>query len=368
MSVELKRIAIFIPSLGGGGAEKNIVTLANGFRNAGIRVELILADRTGPNLERLNADIRIIDLKTRKVSRSVFKLANYLRDSKPDVLLSTLSHANIAALFAAKLSNTDTRLVIREATTVLPRTHRSFSYLVILSLMKLLYPKADRVVAISQGVAKSLLENTHISPERISVVYNPSIEEGFQKRLEQTCVHEWFVADQVPVIIGVGRLTSQKNFPLLIESYIRIRKRRYVRLAILGCGEEEVSLKKLAAESEYAKDIWLPGFIANPLPYVSRSKVFVLSSTFEGAPSALIEAMACGVNIVSTDSPSGPAEILEFGRWGRLVPVGDVDSMATAIEEQLDSPPLIGIQQNALERFSVERATQEYLNVLLEAR
>ncbi|MCG8345898.1 MAG: glycosyltransferase [Chlorobiales bacterium] len=176
--------------------------------------------------------------------------------------------------------------------------------------------------------------------------------------------HPWFYPGEPPVILGVGRLVQQKDFPLLIRAFSRLRKRREARLMILGEGPLRPELEALVETLDLKKDISLPGFIANPYAYMRCSALFILSSRWEGFGNVLVEAMACGTPVVSTDCPSGPSEILENGKWGRLVPVGDVNAMAFAMESALIEPSTHDTAMRAAD-FSVEQAISSYIQVLL---
>ena len=176
----------------------------------------------------------------------------------------------------------------------------------------------------------------------------------------------WFAQDQPPVILAIGRLNEAKDFHVLIRAFAQLRKQRQVRLAILGEGELRHSLEALINQLGLNSDqVQLPGFVSNPFAWLARAKLFVLSSRREALPSALIEAMACGVPVVSTNCLSGPDEILEGGHWGRLVPVGDIDALTKAMAVTLDSPPAVrsDVRRRAAD-FEQEHAVNEYLKVL----
>jgi glycosyltransferase involved in cell wall biosynthesis len=175
----------------------------------------------------------------------------------------------------------------------------------------------------------------------------------------------WLAGGEPPVILGVGRLATQKDFSTLLHAFARVRSQRPARLLILGEGDKRFELEALAQNLGLARDVRLPGYADNPFAYMRRCSVFVLSSAYEGLPTVLIEAMACGAPVVSTDCPSGPAEILEGGRYGCLVPIGDPDAMASAILTILqDAPDTTRTRQRA-EMFSIEASVDQYLNLLL---
>jgi glycosyltransferase involved in cell wall biosynthesis len=200
----------------------------------------------------------------------------------------------------------------------------------------------------------------------VQVIYNPVIMPGMKARARQVPDHPWFRAGEPPVVLGIGRLTRQKDFPTLIRAFAGVRRQRPVRLIILGEGEDRAALDTLVTELGLGDDVALPGFRDNPLGYLSASALFVLSSAWEGLPTVLIEALAAGTRVVSTDCPSGPREILQEGRLGTLVPVGDVPALAAAMSAALDCPPCPA-PAAALEPFTREAAVDNYLRLIESA-
>lgn len=360
-----KHIALFLPSLRGGGAERVMVNLAWGFAERGLQVDLVLAKADGPYLSEVHPEVRVVDLGARRVLHSLPDLVRYLRRKRPAAMLSTLSHANIIALWARGIASVPVRLVVREANTVgisasnAPALRGRWTPF----LMRFFYRWADAVVANSSGVAEDLIRLTRLPAEKLKVIYNPVVTPELFAKAEEPLDHPWFRPGEPPVILGVGRLTKQKDFPTLIRAFALVRKERPVRLMILGEGEGRPKLEALVRELGLKDDVALPGFVDNPYKYMKRAAVFVLSSRWEGLPSVLIEALALGTPVVATDCPSGPAEILEGGKWGRLVPVGEPHFLARAIlgtlQDVREPPP-----EAAWERFSLEEVVTAYLQVL----
>jgi len=231
-------------------------------------------------------------------------------------------------------------------------------------LMRLFYPWADKVVAVSKGVADDLVRITRLPKDKIQVIYNPVVTSEFFIKAEEPLDHPWFKPGEPPVILGVGRLTEAKDFPTLIRAFTLVRKERPARLMILGEGEDRPKLDALVKELGLEKDVALPGFVENPYKYMKRAAVFVLSSKWEGLPTVLIEAMALGTPVVSTACPSGPSEILEGGKWGRLVPVGDVEALAKAIVEALSTSHDKYAFQRHTQLFNWDVILTYYLKVL----
>lgn len=331
-------IAIFLPSLEGGGAERVMAILANGFVSRGYRVDLVLATASGPYLPWVDARVRVVDLGSGSILRSAMPLARYLRTHHPRALLAALSHANVIALVAHRLVGSTARIVVSERLSLAAarRHHRSFRDRAIRALMRPCYRRADRVVVVAKAMIAELESRLGLPRERLECIYNPVVDNALAAAAAQPCDHPWMSdTAHTPVVLGCGRLSAQKDFATLVEAFRIVRSRRPARLIILGEGEDRAALEAQVRAGGIAGDVDLPGFVENPFAYMSRTSVFVLSSRYEGMPGALIQAMACGARVVSTNCPTGPDEILEDGRWGELVPMGDARAMADAVERVL---------------------------------
>jgi glycosyltransferase involved in cell wall biosynthesis len=359
------RLAFFLPSLTGGGAERVVVNLVEGITDRGWPVDIVLAAAEGELLDRLPPPVRLVDLRARRVIRSLSPLTRYLRRERPRALISSLSHANVVALWAARLARTATPVIVTVHNTMSQSTRQSGALAGRLEphLLRAFYPWAARIVAVSQGAASDLARTSGLPRERINVIYNPVITPTVQRLIREAPDHPWFGPGQPPVILGVGRLTRQKGFPMLIRAFAEVRRRRDARLIILGEGEGRPELEALVSELGLAGDVALPGFRDNALAYMAGSSVFVLSSSWEGLPTVLIEALAAGTRVVSTDCPSGPREILQDGRLGPLVPVGDVAALAKAIVEVLEQP-VGSAPAGALATFTSDAAVDHYLRLI----
>jgi glycosyltransferase involved in cell wall biosynthesis len=198
------------------------------------------------------------------------------------------------------------------------------------------YPWADEIVAVSKGVADDLALRAHVSRERITVIYNPAINGDFFERAQEPVQHPWFSPTKPPVILAVGRLATEKGFDVLIRAFARVRAQRLAKLMILGEGDQRPYLEALSRELRVEEDVCLAGYEENPYAYMARAQIFVLASHYEGFGLVLVEALALKLPIISTDCESGPREILQNGRYGDLVPVGSVESLAGAILSKLD--------------------------------
>ncbi len=360
-----QRLALFLRCLVGGGAERVMINLAQGFAQRGLKVDLVLAAAGGVYLSEVPPEVRVVDLKATWLPHSLPRLAHYLQQERPTALLAALHYPCEIALWAKRLARVPTRVVVSEHNMLSLESQRCAELSARLTPLaaRLFYGWADGIVSVSHGVAQDLAQITRLKPECIRVIYNPILTPELQARAREPLDHPWFAPDQPPVIMGVGRLRSQKDFPLLIRAFAQVRRSRPARLLILGSGPEKSHLLELARQLGVQADVSLPGFVQNPYAYLARAAVFALSSAWEGFGNVLVEALAVGVPVVSTDCESGPAEILDGGRYGRLVPVGDSEAMAEAILSVLagQTQP---VDSAWLTQFSLEAAVEHYLQVL----
>ncbi len=361
-----KRLAFFLPSLAGGGAERVCLNLAAGFLERGMQVDFALARAAGPLLASVPADAGVTDLSSGRTLSATLPLAAYLRRTAPFALISAPAHANLVAIWARLLAHVDTRVIatVHNTASQTVRNSRKLQERLYPFLLRLFQPAAYAIVAVSAGAADDLARLAGIPRRRLAVIHNPVVSARIDGLKSATVSHPWFAAGGPAVILAAGRLTAQKDYPTLLRAFSILRRQRPCRLVILGEGELRGGLQALAASLGIAADVDLPGFVDNPYAFMSRCGVFVLSSAWEGFGNVLVEAMACGSQVVSTDCPSGPAEILENGRYGRLVPVGDAQALAGAMAASLDHPlPAGGLRERAA-TFSIEAAAGRYLQAM----
>jgi glycosyltransferase involved in cell wall biosynthesis len=395
---------MLLNDLSGGGVERTMLTLAGGFLSRGHGVDLVLARYHGPLAGEVPQGARIIvpDARGGMVSRLAIAradpaglgllarpvlmakrkrqgevmprlpgLVSYLRRERPDVLVSAKYRPNLCAVWARRLARVPTRLVLTERTSVseqFPKTRPTAHHRSVPVLMHRYYPCADQIVTVSRDLADDLAAFAAIPRERILPIYNPVVDDRLARAAAERPDHPWFRLGDVPIVLGVGRLERRKGFATLIRAFARIRRLRPLRLVILGGGKtakgeaaDRAVLDALIRDLGVETDVSLPGFKLNPYAYMARASVFVLASDYEGLPGVLIQAMACGCPVVSTDCPTGPREILEGGTLGPLVPVGDDQAMAEAIAHVLDAPaPAADLRRRAGD-FSVDAAVGNYL-------
>ncbi|MGF1491698.1 MAG: glycosyltransferase [Microcoleaceae cyanobacterium] len=370
-------ISFFLPNLGGGGVLRSVVNLAQGCIDQGFKVDILVNRAVGPFLEEVPSQVRVVDLKDPRLRQSISVVANYLRQEQPYGLISNMHYNDEIALLARHFSGVSTKIVVVNKNH--PRNRRkkpSIGEFVVkpmywlgfapnrpTTLMRLLYPRADGIVAISQGVAENVARVTGLPMNQIRVVYNPVITPELKQKAQEPIDHSWFKPGEPPIILGVGRLTGQKDFPTLIHAFAHVRQQQRVRLLILGSGPDREALEDLVRALDLEEDVSMPGYVNNPYAYMAKSSVFVLSSIWEGLGNVLIEAMAAGVPVVSTDCESGPAEILDQDRYGSLVPVGDAQAMSDAILRTINGKNK-EVDSAWLHQFSLEAATQQYLDLI----
>ena len=358
-------IALFVPSLHGGGAERVMLDIASELASRGVTVHLVLVKAEGHYLDLVPEGVRLIDLNSHRAAASLFKLVRYIRRERPVALLSTLTQASVIALVAKLTLLGRVRIVTRIANTFSEElASGSFKHKLALQLLKRLFPVADGIVAVSHGVADDLQALIPNMSHKVTTIYNPVVRPQIVEQSQTPPEHVWFAPGAAPVILSAGRLTTVKDHVTLLKAFALVFLKRRVRLVILGDGPERETLLELAERLELSEHVDLPGFKVNPFTYMSKAGVFVLSSRYEGFPNVLVQAMACGAPVVSTDCRSGPREILEDGKWGHLVPVGDWRAMAEAILETLDNPiPSYQLISRG-STYSADASIDRYLEVL----
>lgn len=366
MSASPATLAVFASFSGAGGVERMLVNLIRGFVDLGQAVELVLVRAESPHLDRLPSQVRRVPLGADHTLLTAPALARYLRERRPAALLAAKDRAGRTAVLARRLAGTGTPIALRLGTNLSTAMagrgvlSRWLRYLPI----RFLYPRIERIVAVSDGVAEDTARIARLPRTSISVIRNPVITPELADQAAQPCPHPWFQSGSPPVIVAAGRFQRQKDFPTLIRAFARVRPRRDCRLVILGDGRGRKGLETLIAELGLVGAVDLPGFQPNPYPYLARAALFVLASAWEGSPNVLTEALALGVPVVSTDCPSGPAEILQGGRFGPLVRVGDADALAAAMEATLERPLAADTLRSAVVEYEQGRSARRYLEVL----
>jgi len=360
---------LFLPTLGGGGAERNVLRLAAGLVRAGHDVTVVAATGAGPNNAWLPPAAEFVDLRAGRMAKAIVPLSRFLRRRRPGVLLSALDDANIAAVAARWLAGVPVPLVItvRIAQSAYEPYARGLrARRIIPWLVRRSYPHADAIVAVSSGAAADLADVLAIPRHRVIAIPNPVVTDRLESLKEEPASHPWLRdIGTAPLIVAVGRLAIQKDYDLLVRAFAQVRPViPDARLAILGDGEQRHAIDATRVALGLGHSVMLAGFQENPYAWMRRADVLALSSRFEGLPTVLIEGLACGARIVSTDCPTGPAEILDNGRWGRLVPVGDVAGFARALIEALAEGRWPQPPEESLHRYREEPVVRAYERVI----
>ncbi len=360
------RIAVFLSTSGHSGVDRAARNLIPALARRGYPVDLLKVRGHGPHLDGPPPGVRVIDLGSRYTYACLPGLVGYLRRERPAVLLADKDRVNRTALLARALARVPTRLVLRSGMTIsLDLAERGpLERWVQRTSMGRLYPYAEQVIVPSAGAADDMAHYTGLARGHIRVVPTPIVPASlFNKPLPRPD-HPWIGDPEYPLILSVGELSGRKGFDTLIRAFALLRARRPARLMILGKGSARERLIALAGGLGVADDVALPGFVPEPYAYMAHADLFAFSSVREGLPLVLVEALAVGTPVVSTDCPSGPREVLEGGRYGPLVPVGDPDALGAAMAATLDSRLPAETLREAARPYEIEAATDAYLDAM----
>jgi glycosyltransferase involved in cell wall biosynthesis len=363
----MKKISLLVSYSGDGGVEKITNDLLKGLVKQGVAVDLLMIKALPPFVSGIPPEVNQIHFRRSSARLATPELVEYLQRERPPVLMAAKHRGLLLALRARKAAGVDTAIIgqIHSEVTASLVTKPWYNRMARLSEVRKHYPKADAIIGVSQGVVDDLVKITAMPGSKFRCIYYPILDDSIISRAAEKIDHPWMTDDrQIPVFLGVGRFTNQKGFDDLIRAFAEVRKQRPARLIILGRGPLQAEHEALAVELNVAEDIDFAGFLPNPLAYMSKCDVFVLSSRWEGFGIVLAEAMAAGAKVVSTDCPSGPGEILMQGACGPLVAVGDIQAMANAMLKQLDAHHDPAIYEISLKRFRSDFVTSEYMNYL----
>lgn len=363
--MKTNRIAILLPDLRGGGAERVAVNLANQWVIRGYIVDLVLMSATGEFISDLDQRVRVVDLKAKRVRAVPLPLTRYLRQTRPDALLAFMWPLTVITVWAKTLARVPTRVILSEHTTwsrseLLKRPTVGWQ---IRSSMRRFFPAADGIVAVSQGAADDLASFAQLDRSAITVIYNPVV--GEPKPLASTPLvpSEWWTGPHRKVL-AVGTLKAIKDYTTLLAAFTRLCQQVDARLLILGEGECRSSLEAQIRQLGIEDRVFMPGFVRDTAPYYQRADLHVLSSIGEGFGNVIVEALAAGTPVVSSDCPSGPSEILCAGQFGRLVPVGDALALAVAMSESLAATHDGAALKARAQDFSIDKAVDQYESLL----
>jgi glycosyltransferase involved in cell wall biosynthesis len=357
------RVMIFVATYGYGGVERMFVHLARGLDARGLAVDFVTGWGRGPYLDLLPSTIRVIASRWRPPGWLFLESVHRLR---PDVVLTAKPRCTRIALAVRRVRGARFRLlycpgifgahhIARVAPWRRGRERRR---------LERIYRGADAVVGICGAMADEAVELMGTDPARVHVIRNPVVTPEFETRAAKPLSHRWFERGGPPVVLGVGMLKRRKDFATLVRAFARLRAARPARLVIIGDGSQRGRLEALATELGVERDVDFLGFVDDPSPYMKGASVFVLPSRIEGAPNVLIEALACGTPVVSTDCGAGTREILAEGAHGPIVAVGDDRAMAEAASRMLDDPPDPDRLREAVSEFTLDRCADRYSALL----
>jgi glycosyltransferase involved in cell wall biosynthesis len=359
--MEKKKIAFILASLVGGGVERMTLNLAEEFARRGYEVDLLVADARGEYAEFVPASVNLIDLKKPRLLSCIPEIRTYLVKKKPDVFISAKDYINLVVIMAKLLARSKTNLIVTTHTNISRQLEvlNSRSFKVIAKLVQHFYRFADHVVGVSKGVAEDLQKITGLDKKKVHVVYNPVVTDELLAKAKEDVEHPWFHED-VPVAVTVGRFDKAKDYPTLLNAMRVLQGSKHVRLIFVGDGAEKEHLLSLADQYKLNDVVDFVGFQSNPYPFMRKADIFVLSSAYEGFGVVIAEALAVGTPVVSTDCPSGPFEILDGGKYGPLVKVGDYIGLSKAIEATIDnSTPREELIERSL-LFTIENSADSY--------
>jgi glycosyltransferase involved in cell wall biosynthesis len=359
-------VALFYKDLQIGGVQRMMIVMANAFAERGLSVDLVVGEADAEARALCSEAVRLVDLKCHNRLLLGWRLIRYLRANQPRNIYSADPNYNATMLIAKGMSGVGGRSIISERsdTRALFRNTPFGLFKLSILLSPLFYRLADKIVAVSRGTADSLASFTGIARDRIDVIYNPAYRSDIDNLSAEQVVLPWNETRREDLIISAGRLSPQKNYTLLINAFaIAKRSNRRLKLVIVGEGPERPAIEKIVDREGLRDDIWLAGSQQNPFKWLARAGVFALSSKWEGFGNVVVEALACGCTVVSTDCPSGPAEILANGKFGFLSPVDDVGLFADSLLKAVRDPIPMAAARERAKSFSTATATEKYMGL-----
>ena len=361
------KLAVLISFSGEGGVERMVLNLIREFTIREKDIDLLVIRASSQHFYDIPPSVNIIKLRAKHTLTAIPEICRYLRRVRPDALLVAKDRAARAALIARLLAQVKTRIVVRLGTNLSAALkHKSkFNRWLRVTPMRRIYVMADKIIAVSEGVKKDTLSITGLQSSRVVTVRNPVVTPDFKSTDYSIAPHAWFKQKTtIPVVVGVGRLSKQKGFDVLIKAFAMLNRRIDSRLIILGEGKDRAKLESLIAALKLQDKALLPGFKRDVLKWVAHANVFVLSSRWEGSPNSLTEALALGIPSVATDCPSGPSEILAGGKYGPLIKLDDETAMSEAIFKVIREPLPATILKDAVREYHSDSSAERYLQIL----
>lgn len=361
-----KRLALLLPDMRGGGAERVALNLCHAFVEAGHDVDLVLLAAEGELLPLVPREVRVFELGSKRLRGALLPFFRYLRRRRPDAVQVSMWPLTVIGLLAHRLARSPARILVSDHSALSKHIPPSagLAHRLLKASVRLFYPLADARILVSGNAAEDMARFSGLKRDQLDVIYNPVREPGHPSAgfdLEALWGRE-----RRSRILTVGTLKEQKNHALLIRAFARLRRRRPACLMIVGEGRLRGDLECLAATEGVADDVIMPGFFTDPWPFYASADLFVLSSDYEGFGNVIVEAMHCGTPVVSTDCEAGPREILDGGRYGALVPCNDAGALAEAMLVALSQPVDKTVLQSRAKRISGKEVTSDrYLELMI---
>ncbi len=357
-------VAILLATYGNGGVERMMVHLANGLQARGVPVHLLVSETAQAYLDRLSAVVNCIRLPPPRAA-CMEEACQKIAAIQPRVLLSAkLKDDSLALAIKSRVGGANLRCYFRVGSPLSVQGKRQYGplgYRRYIRQVRRDYQQCDGIIVNSRGVGEDLKNALGLPGGKIHFAPNPTVTGELFHSAAEPLQHPWLDDNKAPLILGIGRLARAKDFATLIRAFAKVRHARPCRLMLIGEGRQRARLQALAGKLKIARDVDFPGFVDNPFPYLARADLLVLSSRWEGCPNVLIESLALGTPVVATACPCGPAEVLQYGRYGALVPVRHPVALARAILETLQYPlPAETLRQGAAP-YTLEKSLSHYL-------
>jgi glycosyltransferase involved in cell wall biosynthesis len=356
------RITFFIPSLAGGGAERMVLNLIRGLLDYPVQIDLVVARACGELKTQIPQGINFVNLHQNRVSSTLFPLMHFLRTNRPNILFSAVDNANLIAILAILLSRAKTKCVVsvHQMGSKFRQIHYGFREKILRNGILLLFQFAHKIVAVSDGVAEDLIHELKINPSCIATIGNPILSTQKFEQLKNPLKKK--VKGEVQ-IISAGRLVKEKDFQTLVDAFVILRKQLACHLTIYGEGPERARLESQRDALGLTEDIDFPGFTEDIFQALTPADLCVVSSLTEGFGNVIVESLACGVPVVSTDCPSGPREILQDGKFGRLVEIQQPERLAEAMLASLKQKADRSLLQDRASDFTIEKIAVIYYDL-----
>ena len=354
----------------GGGAQRDMILLCNALLARGIGIAVLALRMDGPLRALLDPAISVTPVAGRQLRYAIPGLRRLIRDLKPNLVISSEANLNLCTLIAVRTLPRRRRpkLILREVGSPSIAQYRD-PYLqnrIAYRILRRVYRYADRIIALTEGARRDLVRNFAV-PEGIiaMMLTNAVVPPATADRIAQW---DGETGRESDLVVCVGRLSPEKDEATLIRAMGLLPAGRSWRLALVGDGAERGNLEALARSRGLSDRILFTGQVDDPFAWMRRARLAVCTSVYEGLCNAIIEALACGTPVVSTNCPYGPAEILQGGRYGTLTPVGDAGAMAVAIEAALSAVPDRGALMARGQNYTATRAAERFLEIAAELR